>query len=222
MNRILTYTILLLLSQITFGQEVDFENYIIRLYKIEKINKWNITIDSVGIKKDSSLTIFYFDTLGRKITKISNISNNGRLYDSTRYLYNKNGYLIDRIGYSPYVYATSGIYEHDSIKTTNYDSHHKIISEVKYYYGGTNKINEYHYATFLINSDGHFIYVKNRQSLYTEYEQTFNPDCRYFFSVKDKKGLVYCVVDTELIDFVTIKKNNLLIGIEKYEYFMRK
>lgn len=200
-----------------------YEKDQITRFKIAQISKWIINLETIGGKPDTILSVSLFDTTGRIIEERSNYSNSNSLYTSIKYVYNSNGYLIDKVYDNPYSFHWSPWERSapDSLEIIRYEFQ-RVKSKTKIWLNGLTKVYEYSYVTYLQDGMKEYYYIRNRLTLYTDYERTFDPECRYSFSVKDKNGIAYCVVDTDLLDYILITTNNVLTSVEKYEYVLRK
>lgn len=206
-----------------YGQQYNLKPADIEGIRLKKIVEWVVSIDSTNTRKDSSHTLYTFDSLGRLTEKKYNFSYNDTWFVSVKYVYNINGFLIDSIYKDPYSIEFSNLLDPpDSTEFIVYE-YNRIKKKINTWRAGIQsnmRVEELNYTY------GN-LYLKNKKE-YVYFNASNSPSIfKYKFVIQngdrclqDKKGDIFCDVwFPNLIDFIEFKENNLIVSQTRFEYY---
>ena len=189
--------------------------------QLKKINEWNVEIDSLANRVDSSLTSYFYDTLGYLIEKKYDFNRDFSKFISVKYKYNEKGFLIDSIVKYPYhvfIRSSFSFFKPDSMETFLYD-YSSIKKIFQIWKKGESKELDFNYGSLYQKNEKTYFYFTSFQLwvFSRDFTRLKTEDC--FFCIKDNNGNIFePIYNIDLIDFISIKTNGVLTSEVKFEY----
>jgi len=207
-----------------YGQQYNLKAFDIERVRLKKIVEWTVIIDSANKRKDSSQTVYIFDSLGRIVEKQYDFYRTKSLFTSIKYFYNQENFLFKTLYNNPSNFETYNLIDPpDSTEFIVYEYNNRIKRKVNTWKTRTltdSHVEEldYTYGNLYLKNGKEYVYFNAAGFLriykYKQVRQNMD-NC-----LQDDQGNIFCDAwCTNLIDFIDLKKNGLLVSQTRFEYY---